>query len=413
MRSIALALAVILAPAQPAALARLTFTASPGSYAVLRFHVDEPAAAPVPATAVDVMVNGVRDQTVVLTPGAGRPSYSAVLGPLSKGSYDVRLEPSTSWTWSTSLRITQPSIQVVAPDDKQIDVLSNAPAIGVRPDTIGTASDLPLLMYVEDVVDGGARWLKYSVIFSNEDGGTPGVALMARWGRTTDIELAYEVEVRDGRAVQGRYQGPDHRVIAKARLDVHPPLLLVTTMNNMFLDRGQPPAIVRMVPEVVDLTGRPRESVMDDRPWTYRVMARELATERPAWVGDPRDYVFVDVKLESRGAGIAVGARTDDGVTRWSDRGRPELVVSRQEEMRLAVPAPAARRVAAVAIRCDPRGDAAAATELPSCQVEVRKVFRLGAEYEPGRNLIAPARFSVEAGSAREVAIATADKINP
>ena len=71
-------------------------------------------------------------------------------------------------------------------------------------------------------MESGSRWLKYSVIFSNEDGGTPGVALMARWGRTTDIELAYEVEVRNGRAVQGRYQGPDHRVIPKARLERSP-----------------------------------------------------------------------------------------------------------------------------------------------------------------------------------------------
>ena len=153
-------------------------------------------------------------------------------------------------------------------------------------------------MYVEDVTGNGTRWLKYSVIFSNEDGGTPAAALMARWGRTTDIELAYEVELRDGRVVQGRYQGPDHRVIPKARLEVRPPLLLVSTLNNMFLDRGHPAAVVRLVPEVVQLDRRTRESVMDDHPWIYRVMARELASERPEWVADPRDYVYVDMKLE-------------------------------------------------------------------------------------------------------------------
>ncbi len=411
MRPIACVLAVLLVPVQPAVLSRLTFTAGPGSYAVVRFQVAESPATSVAASAVDLIVNGVRDQTVVLTPGVGRPSYAALLGPLSKGPYEVRFEPSTSWSWHSSLRIMPPSVQVVAGDDKQIDVLANAPAIGVRPDTIGTASDLPLLMYVEEVVDGGSRWLQYSVIFSNEDGGTPGVALMARWGRTTDIELAYEVEIRNGRAVQGRYQGPDHRVIPKEHLDVHPPVLLVTTLNNMFLDRGHPPAVVRMVPEVIDLTGRPRESVMDDRPWTYRVMARELAAERPAWVGNPRDYLFVDLKLESRGAGIAVGSRTADGVTQWSDRGRTELVVSRQEEMRIAVPAPATQSVASVMIRCDARADAAATSELPRCGVELRKVFRLGNEYEPGGNLITPARLNIDAGTAREIPIA-ADKIN-
>src|SRR4029453_3655091 len=105
-------------------------------------------------------------------------------------------------------------------------------------------------------------------------------------------------------------------------------------------------------------------------------------------------YVFVDLKLESRGSGVAVGSRTVDGTTRWSDRGRPELVVSRQEEMRIAVPTPAVERVAAVMVRCDPRGDTTTSTDLPVCAVELRKVFRLGTEYEPGANVITPARLN-------------------
>lgn len=166
---------------------------------IVRFQLEETGAT-VTAAALDLMINGAPDQTVVLTPGVRRRSYSALLGPLSNGSHELRLQPATLWTWSDSLRVTQPAVEVVAAGDKQIDILSNAPAIDMRPDTIGTASDLPLLMYAEDVIESGARWLKYSVIFSNEDGGTPGVALMARWSRTTDIELAYEVEVRNGRA---------------------------------------------------------------------------------------------------------------------------------------------------------------------------------------------------------------------
>ena len=36
--------------------------------------------------------------------------------------------------------------------------------------------------------------LRYSVVFSNEDGGTPSDRLMATWGRLTDIEYVYAVE---------------------------------------------------------------------------------------------------------------------------------------------------------------------------------------------------------------------------
>jgi hypothetical protein len=188
MRLLYAVLAVSLIPVQRPTLARLTFTSPEAAFAIVRFQLEEPPSPPA-AAAVDIIVNGVRDQTVVVTPGARVPSYAALLGPLAKGSHEVRIEPSTLWNWPT-------------------------------------ASDLPLWMYAEDVTGNGTRWLKYSVIFSNEDGGTPAAALMARWGRTTDIELAYEVELRDGRVVQGRYQGPDHRVIPKARLEVRPPLLL-------------------------------------------------------------------------------------------------------------------------------------------------------------------------------------------
>ena len=37
--------------------------------------------------------------------------------------------------------------------------------------------------------------LRYSVVFSNEDGGTPADRLLATWGRLTDIEYVYGVEL--------------------------------------------------------------------------------------------------------------------------------------------------------------------------------------------------------------------------
>jgi hypothetical protein len=297
-------------------------------------------------------------------------------------------------------------VDVIRAGDSRELLAAHAPALGVRADTIGTASDLPLMMYVEDAVEGASRWLRYSVVFSHEDGGTPGVALMARWGRTTDIELAYEVELRDGRAVRGRYQGPDHRVIERTSLTEPRPLLLVSTLNNMFLDHGHAAAVVRLVPELVDLSGRSRESVMDGRAWIYRVMARELAAERPKEVGDPRDYLYVDLKLESRGAGVALGARSADGTTRWSDRGRADLVVSRQGELRIAVPSPAADALRALAVRCDPRVESGQPPNANArCLVDIRTAFRLGRDLGPAGNLIAPARLTIDAGTATDIAV--------
>jgi hypothetical protein len=390
----------------------VSLTTPEGAYAVLRVHVDE-SGATAAAAAVDVLVDGRRDQVILLTPGVRRPAYDALIGPLPAGKHEVRLERSPLWTWDASLRIVDATTSVVPPDDTRAAIYAHAPAIGLRADTIGTASDLPLMMYVEEAGENAGRWLKYSLIFSHEDGGTPGVALMARWGRTTDIELAYEVELRDGRAVQGRYQGPDHRVMSRDRLAVRPPLLIVSTLNNMFLDRGHAAVVVRMVPEVVDLSQRSRESVMDERPWLYRVMARELAAERPAGVGDPLDYLFVDLRLDSRAAGVALGARASDGVTRWSDRGRPELVVSRQGELRIAVPVSARQAVHALAVRCDPRPDAGQSPVDDSrCTVELRRAFRLDRDYQPRPSVVTPMRIEIAAGTAHEIALA-ADKIEP
>ena len=392
-------------------------TSAPAGFVVLRFHVDEAARKAeqpnaIPAAAIDVMVDGRKDQSVVLTLGATRSSYDALLGPLKPGAHEVRLEPSSLWSWDNALRVSDVSAEVVPAGDRRNDLFAHAPAIGLRPDTIGTASDLPLMLYVEDAREPGARWLKYSIIFSNEDGGTPGAALMARWGRTTDIELAYEVELRGGKPAQARYQGPDHRVMPRARLDA-PPLLLVSTLNNMFLDRGHAETVVRMVPALVDLSTRSRESVMDERPWMYRVMARELESERPVGVGDPRDYLYVDLKLTSRHAAVALGARSADGITNWSDRGRADLAVARQGEIRIAIPSRRSDLPAALTVRCDSRPDANQASDSGSfdkiragqCTVELRKAFRLDNDYQPGANVIAPERLTIDSGLAREMPI--------
>ena len=72
-----------------------------------------------------------------------------------------------------------------------------APIVYARPNTVGKFTDLPLLMWYEIVPTPRGRQFRYSVIFSNEDGGTQTDRLMATWGRTTDIEFVYGVEVDD------------------------------------------------------------------------------------------------------------------------------------------------------------------------------------------------------------------------
>ena len=54
-----------------------------------------------------------------------------------------------------------------------------------------------LLMYYEILHEANGNLIvRYTAIFTNEDGGTQTAALMARWGRATDIEWVYQIRAR-------------------------------------------------------------------------------------------------------------------------------------------------------------------------------------------------------------------------
>ncbi len=74
-------------------------------------------------------------------------------------------------------------------------------------------TDVPMLAYHASTPNAdGTRTIEYTVIWSNEDGGTNSPALMARWGRTTDIEWIYRVRVdAAGNALAAVYHGAEPR----------------------------------------------------------------------------------------------------------------------------------------------------------------------------------------------------------
>ena len=78
-------------------------------------------------------------------------------------------------------------------------------------------------------------------MWSNEDGGTPTPALMAQWGRTTDIEWVYRVEVERQGPPCARHGGvpgarPRDAESSAGAYDGTHPLLQTCTSNNNVCD---------------------------------------------------------------------------------------------------------------------------------------------------------------------------------
>jgi hypothetical protein len=377
----------------------LSVSTAADDHVVLELEADDRAARDIAAVgALVVKVDGQERQLILLTPGTGRTSYDALLGPLPAGVHPIALERSALWTWPEGLRIARMSSRVVPAAAADSVVLAQTPTLGIRADTIGTASDIPLVLYVEDDRREGRGWIRYSVIISNEDGGTATPALMARWGRTTDIELIYEVEMDGQRLVRDRFQGPDHEVRAFAgpREGRHP-VLLIATLNNMFIDRGKSLATVRPVPRLVNLDRRTRESVMDDNPWIYPLMARELVAEKRigTQIEDPREFLYVEAGLDLSNAAASVKVGSDADGWKDSTRGRADLAVNRNGWVRIAVHAPA--RAASLKWECRALAGTPGGV-VPRCGIEWGRVFRLGQDYLPGENLISPGKVQFGVG---------------
>jgi hypothetical protein len=226
---------------------------------------------------------------------------------------------------------------------------------------------------------------------------------MATWGRTTDIEFVYGVELdRDGRVLAEDFQGPGHEVPAfKGRHEGAHPLLWVSTDNNMVSESGPTTIRYAPAPERVDLTNVSREVVMDRHPWSYALAAQEMQREgkivddAPPGSGripDERRFVFVEACTDlPSGAAVAFSVRaTDAGAPRWfdSDRGLPEFRIVRDGCFRGAVPLPrTAGQPDAIRFRAFGRPPQKGESALPVPTVvhvtRVNKMFMLGEDYLP------------------------------
>ena len=214
------------------------------------------------------------------------------------------------------------------------------------------------------------------------------------------------------------YQAKDHKLLPfiGRREDSHP-LLWVVTENNMVGDRGKTKARFAPAPRPADLTGRTREAVMDDAPWTYRVSSEEVRREGRVseaaapgskMIPDPRRFVFLEACAPGENVTVtfAVGLATptDDDRLAWyaSDRADPAFgspaipttsrtAASSRRSRSLRAPTRDAIRALRVQAYTRPPGKDEA--PLPpgtgrARLLRVNRLFMLDANDEPGPNLM-------------------------
>lgn len=379
------------------------------------------------AAVLTIFVDGKYNQDAILFAGEKVFEYQMLLGKIDENEHKITLvfnqkhsAPNAQNVKIKSAFTTRlENLTVANPGNDSISAYFatiNAPVIYLRPDTIGKFSDIPLLNYYEifDEPENVKR-IRYTTIFTNEDGGTQSAALMARWGRMTDIEWIYEIRVAEkGEILSEIYQAANHETknFAGKRFSSHP-LFLDATVNNNFADTGC--SALRISPNLIgaNLTGGSRETVMDRNPWTYQIMAQEAIREgrinseklSANVIADLREYVYAEIYSTPENAAIAFEIKTPDGKNVSSDAGNKGLRVNRPGYVRIALRLPTEFKNAdnlVASVRCH----AIAADKEAVCRdVRLLKIVRLDREFLPRETKLEASPKTIKADETAEFPI--------
>jgi hypothetical protein len=305
------------------------------------------------------------------------------LGHLHRGLHRLTFHLATDRTRGGDLAVLRGiSFRTVTPGSADYAVYAHAPVLYGR--TLAqwggpfqnAFTDVPLIAWHEVTPQpDGSLELRYTIVWSNEDGGT-GLApasLMARWGRTTDIEWIYHAGVYqlrldpDGNVVPGSeiYQAPQHGSIPFAgKYEDHHPILQTCTDNNNVCDQldadaqAHPMRFTLSISQALP-TGQAREVMMDRNGWTYWVTAKEMQREgkieatpdtNTPDLSDERNYLYLVLKKTTTGpsdntkspwvgAGVAVKLKGSDTLYR-SDHAQPGWTLQRDDPAATTVELP-------------------------------------------------------------------------
>lgn len=346
---------------------------------------------------VSLRVDGQPNQEIVLYGGQEKHTYDTLVGPLTAGKHHLELvyRPDLSPQQSSQPRILDIKTRTRAANERERLIWAHTPLLYGRDDV--ASSDVPLVLFYQWQEDAEYRTITYSIIWSNEDGGTGNDVgtLVARWGRTTDIEWVYEVKIsrKTGEVVSARYQGANHQTGAfHGTFRGKHPMLHTVSRNNMVGETGPERYLFALPPLREYFPDREtREAVMDTFSWTHGVAADEMLREgkwestadpKTAKSSDMRHYLQVDYQADvANPAFLAVRVRLKNGQEFFSDHGRNFDAVGRSGWIRTTVELPPDTPQSALADIAFVRRD----TATSSAAVRAVRAFLLDKSYRPMR----------------------------
>lgn len=403
---------------------RVPFVAGRGGEAVVDLRAaaagTDWATAGSESAVVSVSVDG-RYATDLVVSGASPLARQFALGRVGAGRHvlGLRFAADRSPVDDAVVKVDRVRVTAYGKKDPEFQVLRFAPIMyGRNIAELGTqfqsaTTDVPLIAWHESApaATPGHTVLTYSLIWSNEDGGTNTPALMARWGRTTDIEWTYAVELdENGDRVPGSdtYQAADHQTLHfTGRYEGDHPRLETCTSNNNMCDVVDDPMRFFLSTLQTLPAGEPREYLMDTNAWTYQIMAKEMIREGKIEapgpgavvtpeVSDQRNYLYAMVRKTTQDAnsgsswvGVALGVRLTGGETVYlSNHVDPTWSIQRDVPAATTVELPAGTTlddVAAISVHRVVVGtDTGAAVHVTG----LGRGFLLGADYLPGPSLL-------------------------
>lgn len=257
-------------------------------------------------------VDGKYHSDIVVYGGNEILPYASMLGNVSAGQHalEISYAAQKSPVKNGEVIVSSISVTTIKPADPAALMYKYSPIVYGREES--SHSDVPLILYCALSQKGNAAHYEYTMVFSNEDGGTGTFvpALMAQFGRTTDIEWIYAFDMlADGTIANEKFQGGGHEtsVFTGAREGSHP-ILRVSTANNNYSQTGTSSFRFFPVPVLFDDRDKPREDVMDLFPWSYRIMAEEMFAEgkvetaadaKSFALSDARNYLYVDYDIKN------------------------------------------------------------------------------------------------------------------